>query len=144
MAEEGIQPVLTPEILPPQETPEMYGPVDEGNTAQTVAQKSNPIDIVKKFVPFIAIFFILILIIIVSSMVAKPTQVTTPSQVMTPTPTTVSTVSTTRTLSFFATESAFMQFDAIIEKLPRDIQGAVLQDPTALPPVLDLPLGFTN
>jgi hypothetical protein len=144
MAEEGIQPALTPEILPPQETPEMYGPVDEGQPAAAPMAKANPMDIVKKFTPFIAIFFILLIILVVSSLVAKPTPVTTPAQVVTPTPTAGSTVISTRSLSFFATESAFIQFDAIIEKLPRDIQGAVLQDPTALPPVLDLPLGFTN
>lgn len=142
MTEEGIQPKLTPEILPPQETPEMYGPVNEPSAP--VVTKPNPMDLVKKFTPFIAIFFVLLIVLTVSSMVSKPGQITPPAQVITPTPTGVSTVVSTRSLSFFATESAFMQFDAAIEKLPRDIQGAVLQDPTALPPVLDLPLGFTN
>lgn len=144
MTDEGIQPILTPEILPPQETPEIYGPVDEGQSAPAQATKASPIDSVKKFIPYIALFFILLIILAVSSMVAKPPSVETPNQVLTPTPTGSSTVISTRSLTFFATESAFMQFDAIIEKLPRDIQGAVLQDPTALPPVLDLPLGFTN
>lgn len=144
MASEGIQPNLTPEILPPQETPEMYGPVDEGQKAPAPVAKANPMDIVKKFTPFIALFFILLIILVVSSMMAKPVPVTVPTHVLTPTPTAGSTVISTRSLSFFATESAFLQFDAIIEKLPRDIQGAVLQDPTVLPPVLDLPLGFSN
>ncbi len=139
---DGIQPKLTPEILPPQETPEMYGPVNEPSAPAVT--KPNPLDMVKKFTPFIAIFFVLLIVLIVSSMVSKPGQITPPTQIITPTPTGSSTVVSTRSLSFFATESAFMQFDAAIEKLPRDIQGAVLQDPTALPPVLDLPLGFTN
>lgn len=138
------QPSLTPEILPPQETPEIYGPVSEAPKTQTYQTKSNPMDIIKKFTPFIAIFFILLLILLVSSMVSQKTPVTQQPVTMTPTPTPSSQFVSSKTLNTFATTSAFMQFDNIIETLPNVIQQAVLQDPTALPPVLDLPLGFSN
>ena len=138
------QPSLTPEILPPQETPEMYGPVSEPVRTQMPSQQSNPMDMIKKFTPFIAIFLILLVVLVVSSMFSKKTVPNEPTVTMTPTPTTTSQVVSTKTLNTFATTSAFMQFDVAIETLPKVIQQAVLQDPTALPPVLDLPLGFSN
>ncbi len=138
------QPSLTPEILPPQETPEMYGTVPEPAQSQMPSQKANPMDIVKKFTPFIAIFMILLVVLVVSSMASKKPVTNEPTVTLTPTPTTATQVISTKTLNTFATTSAFMQFDSTIETLPKVIQQAVLQDPTALPPVLDLPLGFSN
>lgn len=138
------QPSLTPEILPPQETPEMYGPVKEAQPMQSPHVSANPLDIIKKFTPFIAIFFILLIVLLVSSLFSQKTPTISQTITMTPTPSTSSQVVSSKTLNTFATTSAFMQFDSTIESLPNIIQQAVLQDPTAMPPVMDLPLGFSN
>jgi hypothetical protein len=49
-----------------------------------------------------------------------------------------------RTRTSFATGSAFLTFEKSTAALPDAIQNAVLTDQTLAPPVLDLPLGFSN
>ncbi len=131
---------LQPSILPPLETPEIHGPVAERVLAE---DKHSVVDMLKKFAPYIGIFCILLVILVVSS-VSKTTTLTGPTTIATPTPTSEVKVISSKSLNYFATESAFIKFDATIESLPKVIQEAVLQDPRALPPVLDLPLGFSN
>ena len=64
------------------------------------------------------------------------TQQTTP--VATPTPTPV------RTPSALATQSAFLALEQGVASLSAQITATQTQDQTLTPPVLDLPLGFTN
>lgn len=132
-----------PTILPPQETPEMYGVPAEVGPVQAPASSSVS-QLLKKFIPFIAIFGILLIILVVSSVFMKQSPAVIPVISITPTPSGTTEAISSRTISYFATGSAFMQYDASVEDLPKKIQEAVVQDPTALPPILDLPLGFSN
>lgn len=129
-----------PTILPPQNTSPVYGvPVES-----PPIERPSPIGMFKKFVPLVAIFGILLIILVVSSLVVKQVAPPTPTIDTTPTPSRTTEIISSRALSYFATDSAFMKFDAAVEQLPKTIQGAVVQDPSVLPPMLDLSLGFSN
>ena len=135
---------IQPEILPPQETPEIYAsdPVPPSSQAPTPRASSGTM--IKKYIPFIAIFLILIIALVAVKSISPPAETETITETITPTPTITTQQLSTKKLSPFASESAFMVFDTAIEQLPKTIQGAVLQDSTAFPPVLDLELGFSN
>ena len=118
---------LTPEVAP------------EMPTTQTPIPVQSPRK--KNILPFVIFLIIIVVILGVSAKVKTATQTgTLPSTSVTPTPTGLPI--STRVLSPFATDSAFLQFEASVDAFPKIIQGAVLQDPTVLPPVLQLPLGF--
>lgn len=64
--------------------------------------------------------------------------VPTPMPTITPTPTPV------RRLSQLATQSAFLLLDTNVASLSSAISGYSVQDPSLSPPVLTLPLGFSQ
>ena len=134
---------LTPNILPPQETPEIHGPVSDP-MRPLPESKPSIASLLKKFLPFIVIFCILLVILVVSNAATQTISTGQTEQSSTPTPTTESRIYSSKTLSSFASQSAFMKFDAEVEALPNIIQGAVLQDASVLPPIIELPLGFSN
>lgn len=49
-----------------------------------------------------------------------------------------------RQLSLVASQSAFIQLQLNVSSLTSNIQNVIVSDPSLAPPVLDLPLGFTN
>ena len=61
-----------------------------------------------------------------------------------PTPTSTPTPTPTRLLSIIATQSAFTALDARVASLSASLRTESLEDPSLSPPVLDLPLGFSN
>ncbi len=65
-----------------------------------------------------------------------PPQQTAPSPTPTPTP--------VRRPSAIATQSAFLLLDASVSSLSASIENYVVDDPMLSPPVLDLPLGFSQ
>ena len=58
-----------PTILPPQETPEMYGVVNDVQPPSQQTQMQSPLiaEMLKKFIPFIAIFGVLLILFGLSS-----------------------------------------------------------------------------
>jgi hypothetical protein len=131
------QEVPTPAILPPSAEPPNYGPVRTAPAA-AVSPKS-PV----KIPPAAIIGGVLVVMIIGSILFAtsrKPPVTIAP----TPTPTNTPEPTPVRILSPFATQSAFLQFETAVTSLPDTIQGAAIDDPSIVPPVLDLPLGFSN
>ncbi len=66
------------------------------------------------------------------------TTVPTPTSTNTPSPTPV------RQLSAIASQSAFMVLDEKIASLSSSIKNYIIEDPSLSPPVLVLPLGFTQ
>ncbi len=129
-----------PEALPQSATPEFKPemPVQPQPQVSPVTARKPPIKIL------LAIVFIVIVTLVIVLMGSR--RMTTgpidPGITISVTPTPTGVAISNRQLSPFATESAFMQFESSVESLPKIIQNAVLQDPTVLPPVLDLPLGF--
>jgi hypothetical protein len=137
------QPALpTPPILPQAATPPNYGTVHEPQVTPSAVQPPVPPSHPKKVPPLLIVGAVLFVIIFGSLLFAsqrKPAVTATPTPtpaVSTPTPT------STRALTSFATQSAFIQFESSVDAFPGIIQGAAIQDPTIVPPVLDLPLGF--
>ncbi len=61
-----------------------------------------------------------------------------------PTPTPQATPTPLRTLSSIATQSAFLSVESETASLSGDLQLYQIQDPSLSPPVMDLPLGFSN
>jgi hypothetical protein len=128
-----------PDILPPSNQPPNYGPVH----TPVSQQAAPPHPIKNRKIP--PIFFIIgVLFVIIFGSLLFATQQNGGTQ-QGPTPTPISPTPTPvpiRGLTPYATESAFMKFESTIDALPGVIQGAAIQDPTIVPPVLDLPLGF--
>lgn len=125
----------SPQILPQVETtPEIES---------TSALAPMPVKPRKNILIIIIVVVVIVLLILLAASVKTTTSEPSGSTARTsstPTPTGVAV--STRALTTFATESAFLKFETTAEGLPKLISGAVLQDPTILPPVLDLPLGF--
>ena len=46
--------------------------------------------------------------------------------------------------SALASQSAFIKFDADVSSLLQNVQAYSVEDPSLSPPILDLPLGFSN
>ncbi|HUD19867.1 MAG TPA: hypothetical protein VMR81_05480 [Patescibacteria group bacterium] len=132
------QTVPTPEIIPQSTNPEVSVPVEEQKTPPPAPNLN-----LKKWVPMASIILVILIIVIVLSTVSIKKQ--TPKPVAaTPTPTSTPVPSVNHTLAPYATQSAFLNFETAIDALPGTIQNAVLEDQTLTPPVLDLPLGFSN
>ncbi|KKU82365.1 hypothetical protein A2973_01065 [Candidatus Gottesmanbacteria bacterium RIFCSPLOWO2_01_FULL_49_10] len=66
----------------------------------------------------------------------KTIQTPVPTQTPTPTP--------RRELSIIASQSAFQSLDTSSQALMGAIRGYIPEDPSLSPPVLDLPLGFSQ
>lgn len=135
--DEQINTVPSPEILPQATNTANYGAVQE------TAVRTMPS--AKKGIPPLFIIAGVVAVIVIGSLLfASGKNQTTSADItptpLAPTPTNVSAQNVTP----IATQSAFMQFETTINNLPGIIQGAALQDPSILPPVLDLPLGFSN
>lgn len=135
--DEPISSVPSPEIIPQASAPPNFGPVREATPQSPLIKKQT-------IPPFFILLGVCIVIVVGSILFASQQRINTKPAV-TPTPTNVPLSPTSSmVLTPIATESAFINFEAEIDKLPSTIQGAALQDQTILPPVLDLPLGFSN
>lgn len=87
----------------------------------------------------------IIAIFLIGSLIVAGTKSTTPTPLVpTPTPTTIPTPTPQRTPSAIASQSAFQALDASVQSLANDLNGLSIRDPSLSPPVLDLPLGFSN
>jgi hypothetical protein len=134
--------VPPPEILPQASQPANYGVVQPPATAANTPPVKKPF--LPNIPPLVYIGVVLFAIVFGSLIFASQRK---PNVTVAPTPTpgaATPTPTSTRALTTFATQSAFMQYETTINGLPGIIQGAALQDPTIVPPVLDLPLGFSN
>lgn len=133
-----------PPIMPPAETPPVYGPVREapdmpppeppGSTLPTAAKKFH----LPRWAPIAGVAFVLILGLVWFANRRAPAQVVAP----TPTPTATQSAISNRALAPLATESAFLKFESDLEALSRGIQNTQVQNQQLVPPRLDLPLGF--
>jgi len=120
-----------PTILPPTNTPPVYGPV---YSRGGIPKKHTTI---LPLIIGVGIFVLFLIIILFTINRPKPAPVAVlPTPTMTPTPTPI------RILSTFATQSAFLQFEQSVNALPATISGATLSDQTLDPPSVDLSLGF--
>jgi hypothetical protein len=125
-----------PPILPQSPNPPVYGPV-----------LSDDAPAPHRFVvphPYLLIGSVVVVLIAGSILFASAGHTVAPAATVAPTPTETPTPTPMRTRTSFATGSAFLTFEKSTAALPDAIQNAVLTDQTLAPPVLDLPLGFSN
>jgi hypothetical protein len=127
-----------PEIMPQSTQPPNYGPVHTAPQAPAQPPKAA------FNIPPVAIIAGVVIVLIIGSILFATGKKQDVVVAPTPTPTNTPTPTPIRALSPFATQSAFLQFETAVTSLPGTIQGASIQDPTIDPPVLDLPLGFSN
>lgn len=125
-----------PPILPQSPNPPIYGPVLSKD-----APAPHPSASIH---PYIIIGIVAIVLIVGSFLFGSAGHKATPAATIAPTPTETPTPTPMRTLTSFATGSAFLTFEKSTSALPDMIQNATLNDQTLAPPVLDLPLGFSN
>lgn len=112
---------------------------------QAVSSLSTAAIIIQKLrSPWVGIAAI-IAIFLIGSLIVAGTKSTTPTPLVpTPTPTTIPTPTPQRTPSAIASQSAFQTLDASVQSLANDLNGLSIRDPSLSPPVLDLPLDFSN
>lgn len=125
-------PGILPQAAEPEMTPEM---------PMQPTLPNPPRNLSKTVLPIVMVAIVVLIILLISTRGTAPAK-SNPTATTSSSPTPSGVAASNRTLSPFATESAFMQFESSVDALPKVIQGAVLQDQTVLPPVIDLPLGF--
>jgi hypothetical protein len=125
-----------PPILPQSPNPPVYGPVMSKETPATPHSLFTH--------PYIIIGIVVVVLIAGSFLFATTKHKVAPVVTISPTPTETPVPTPIRTLTAFATGSAFLNFEKSTVALPGIIQNATLDDQTIAPPVLDLPLGFSN
>lgn len=135
--------VPAPNIVAQSQTPPQYGPVKEPEVTAAPPSASSSFfsslpKIPIRIVGIIAVFAV----VIVGSILFTQKKQSKVAVAPTPTPTAAPTPTPIQTLAPFATTSAFTTFSTEVDSLPTTIQGAVIQDQTTTPPVLDLSLGF--
>ena len=135
-----------PPIMPPSETPPVYGPVREApDMPVAVAPRMTPPSTFKKLAlpPWAIIVGVIAILVLGVILFAGRSTPASPVE-STPTPTATPSASFNRVLSAIATESAFIKFEADLEALSRGIQNTQIQNQQLIPPRLYLPLGFSN
>ena len=134
-----MEDTATQNIQPPTEAP-------QASLVSPTIAPTPPLDrfLQKLRSPWVYIAAI-IAIFLIGSLIVAGTKSTTPTPlVLTPTPTTIPTPTPQRTPSAIASQSAFQLLDASVQSLANDLSTLTIQDPSLSPPVLDLPLGFSN
>lgn len=100
----------------------------------------------KKFsVLGIVTIVVIILALVGGGILAQKSNLFSPQPTTAPSPQTLQPTPTPeRHLSLIATQSAFLQLQSNVASLSASIQNVIVSDPILSPPVLDLPLGFSN
>jgi len=127
-----------PQILPQSEQPVTYGPVLSRSPGSPIQKNTHSYTKPLLAVLFIIFIFIVGAIFLISRKQPQTSLAPTPAPTIAPTPTPV------RAIAPYATQSAFIAFEKEVTELPQIIRQANLDDQTITPPVLDLPLGFSN
>jgi len=132
------QELPNPQILPQTQQPVIYGPVSSQDNGG--ATHANTRSYMKPLVIVFVIVSILVFGAVFFASQKQPQAPRTPA----PTPTAVPTPTPLRATAPYATQSAFVAFEKEVTDLPELIQKVNIDDQTIAPPVLDLPLGFSN
>ena len=134
-----MEDTATQNILPPTEAP-------QASLVSPIIAPTPPLGrfLQKLRSPWAGIAAIIAIFLIGSLIVAGTKSAAPTSLVPTPTPTTIPTPTPQRTPSAIASQSAFQTLDASVQSLANDLNGLSIRDPSLAPPVLDLPLGFSN
>ncbi|OGG11405.1 hypothetical protein A2Z00_00550 [Candidatus Gottesmanbacteria bacterium RBG_13_45_10] len=132
-----------PDILPESHNPPNYGPVFSPPPSPPTANQPQAESPKRTIPPWVVIICVIGFLIAGSTFFAtsRRQQVVLPPS---PTPTVTPTPTPIHPYSAIASQSAFMELDTAIASLSGAINAFNVQNPALVPPVLDLPLGFSD